>query len=346
MGCACGNPEAALACATTFLARARAQGSRCSTIAGQTFLTNLNITPFFSVIIPTCHRNDLLAKCLDCLAPGKQTGGDCSGNRRQKSEVRNPISDPPSFTYEVIVTDDGSKSTAREMIEKNYPWARWIEGPRRGPAANRNNGAKHAQGEWLVFTDDDCLPDSAFLSSFWAAAMENDDSVLEGKTSPTGVRTRVDMECPVNETGGYLWSCNMAIHKNLFFELDGFDAHFPGPAMEDVDFRTRLLKAGKTFKFIPSALVLHPWQMKKGFPFLKLHSQSRGYFISKHPEAADSVSIKSLGLDLVRKLVKQLPPVALECRGRGLGRELLLTFYTTYALIKYTKRSNWECHLK
>jgi len=26
-----------------------------------------------SVIIPTCHRNDLLAKCLDCLAPGVQT---------------------------------------------------------------------------------------------------------------------------------------------------------------------------------------------------------------------------------------------------------------------------------
>jgi GT2 family glycosyltransferase len=293
----------------------------------------LNITPFFSVIIPTCHRNDLLAKCLDCLAPGKQTGGDCSGNRRQKSEVRNPISDPPSFTYEVIVTDDGSKSTAREMIEKNYPWARWIEGPRRGPAANRNNGAKFAQGEWLVFTDDDCLPDPAFLSAYWAAATENGAPVLEGKTSPTGIRTRVDMECPANETGGYLWSCNFAIRKDLFFELEGFDTNFPGPAMEDVDFRTRLQKAEKAIKFIPEALVLHPWRLKKGYSFWKLHSQSRLYYISKHSEFADSVCLKSLGLDLARKLLRQLPPIALACWGRGLGREFLLTFYTTYILI-------------
>lgn len=41
----------------------------------------------FSVVIPTCRRNDLLAKCLDRLAPGQQT---LSPDQ-----------------YEVIVTDDG-----------------------------------------------------------------------------------------------------------------------------------------------------------------------------------------------------------------------------------------------
>jgi GT2 family glycosyltransferase len=297
-------------------------------------------TPFISVIIPTCERNDLLAKCLGCLAPGKQAGGECSGNGSQKSAVRSPISDPSSFTYEVIVMDDGSKSTARELIEKNYPWAKWIEGPRRGAAANRNNGAKQAEAEWLVFTDDDCLPDAGFLSGYWDAMKETSASVLEGKTSPVGVRTRVDMECPANETGGYLWSCNLAIRKDLFFEMEGFDTNFPGPAMEDVDFRTRLLKAGKSFKFVAKALVLHPWRRKKGFNFVKLYSKSRGYFITKHPEAADSISLKSLGLNLARILFRQLPRTALTCKGRGLGRELLLTFYTTYALIAYSKRSN------
>jgi GT2 family glycosyltransferase len=274
----------------------------------------------FSVIIPTCHRNDLLAKCLDCLAPGKQTLA--------------------AENYEVIVTDDGSKSTAREMMEKNYPWAKWIEGPRRGPAANRNNGAKHAQGEWLVFTDDDCLPDADFISSYWNAAMKNDAPVLEGKTSPCGERTRVDMECPANEHGGYLWSCNFAIRKNLFFELDGFDTNFPGPAMEDVDLRTRLLKAQKKIQFIPRALVLHPWRLKKGFYFLRLYGKSRSYFIAKHPETANSVSLASIGWNLAHTLIKQLPPVALDCRGQGLGRDLALTFYTTYALIVYSKKRN------
>jgi GT2 family glycosyltransferase len=274
--------------------------------------------PLFSVVVPTCHRNDLLAKCLDCLAPGKQTLA--------------------ADQYEVVITDDGSKTTARAMVELRYPWAKWTAGPKRGAAANRNHGAKHAQGEWLIFTDDDCLPDLEFLSAYRTAAFEKDALVLEGKTSPTGLRTRVDMECPANEIGGYLWSCNMAVRKSLFCELDGFDANFPGPAMEDVDFRTRLIKAGKTFNFVPQALVLHPWRPKKGLAFLKLCSQSRGYFIRKHPEAADSVSITSLGRDLVRRLVRQLPPAALNCRGRGLGRELLLISYSTYALIKYAKR--------
>ncbi|MFM6224388.1 MAG: glycosyltransferase family 2 protein, partial [Dolichospermum sp.] len=74
----------------------------------------------FSVIIPTYHRNDLLAKCLDCLAPGMQT--------------------LPADQYEVIVSDDGYQSTAQEMIEQNYPWVKWVAGPGKGPAANRNNG--------------------------------------------------------------------------------------------------------------------------------------------------------------------------------------------------------------
>src|SRR5579862_6697110 len=30
-------------------------------------------TPVISVVIPTRHRNDLLSRCLDCLAPGAQT---------------------------------------------------------------------------------------------------------------------------------------------------------------------------------------------------------------------------------------------------------------------------------
>jgi GT2 family glycosyltransferase len=274
----------------------------------------------FSVVIPTYHRNDLLTKCLDCLAPGAQALS--------------------ADEYEVIVTDDGSISTARELIRHRYPWVHWVAGPGTGPAANRNNGAGQAQGEWLVFTDDDCLPEPEFLSGYADAAKESAAQVLEGKTLPAGTRTRVDMECPVNENGGYLWSCNIAIRKDLFFDLGGFDLNFPGPAMEDTDLRTRLLKANKVIKFVPGALVLHPWRLKKGLAFWKLHSRSRVYFANKHPEMADSISLISLGLDLTRILVKQIPRIAWTHRGRGLVRELFLTFYTTCAVIAYSKASN------
>lgn len=271
-----------------------------------------------SVIIPTCHRNDLLALCLDRLAPGTQT-----------LAIDN---------YEVIVTDDGTNSTAEEMIRSRYPWATWAAGPGKGPASNRNHGATLAGGEWLVFTDDDCIPEAEFLDSYWQAASEGDVLVLEGMTSSYGVRERVDVECPINESGGCLWSCNMAIRKDLFFKLNGFDTAFPGAAMEDVDFRTRVIKSGESIKFVPKALVRHPWRERKGLSFWKLYSKSKRYFIKKHPEMIGSVSYAELGSDLARRLLKQLPPIAVTCKGRGLAREVALTFYTTYALIVYCKR--------
>ena len=83
----------------------------------------------FSVIIPTYHRNDLLAKCLDCLASNVQT--------------------LTSDDYEVIVTDDGSLTTAEEMINQHYSWVKWVAGSHNGPAANRNNGAHLGlRGKW------------------------------------------------------------------------------------------------------------------------------------------------------------------------------------------------------
>ena len=108
-----------------------------------------------SVVIPTRERNATLALCLDRLAPGAQT--------------------LPHDQYEVIVADDSAGHLAFELVRDRYPWARWQEGPRRGPAANRNAGARAARGTWLVFTDDDCLPDPIWLEAYAAAMNPNED---------------------------------------------------------------------------------------------------------------------------------------------------------------------------
>lgn len=195
--------------------------------------------PLFSVVIPTYQRNDLLAKCLDCLAPEDQT---------------------LPAQYEVIVTDDGVETTAEAMMRERYPWAKWIAGPRKGPAANRNNGAKYAQGEWLIFTDDDCLPSASWLSAF-ARAIASDIHVYEGKTTcEAGIHSPLE-HAPINLTGGYLWSCNMMIKALLFQKLGGFDENFPYPHMEDVDLRERIKLAGYMWLFVEDALIDHPPKM-------------------------------------------------------------------------------------
>ena len=199
----------------------------------------MSATPLFSVVIPTYHRNDLLAKCLNCLAPDAQILA--------------------SDRYEVIVTDDGSQTTAESMIREQYPWVKWVAGPRKGPAANRNNGAKYAQGEWLVFTDDDCLPKRQWLSSY-ASAIVPDVLVYEGKTTcEEGVNSPLQ-HSPVNLTGGFLWSCNMMIKKYLFLnELKGFDENFPYPQLEDVDLHRRIITSNcSEISFVEDAVIDHP----------------------------------------------------------------------------------------
>lgn len=189
-----------------------------------------------TVVIPTFQRNDLLAKCLDCLAPEVQT--------------------LPVDQYEVIVTDDGLKTTASEMIREHYPWAKWVAGSRKGPAANRNNGAKYAQGEWLAFTDDDCLPEPNWLSAF-VEATTGSALALEGAIHPLGDPNQDLAECPVNLTGGYFWSANIAVQRSLFEKIGGFDPNYPLAAHEDQDLELRI-SAFTQILFVPNASVFHP----------------------------------------------------------------------------------------
>lgn len=198
-------------------------------------------SPRFSVVIPTCRRNESLARCLDALAPGAQS--------LQAGE------------YEVIVSDDGPPdNNARALVESRYPGTRWVQGPRRGPAANRNCGASHARAGWLVFTDDDCLPQPGWLAAFADRldAGVGECRVLEGLTV-SGVKAIGPFEqAPVNTEGGLLWSCNFAIERTLFDRMGGFDAGFPYPHLEDVDLRLRLDDAGEHYPFVRDACVIHP----------------------------------------------------------------------------------------
>jgi GT2 family glycosyltransferase len=214
----------------------------------------------FSVIIPTYHRNDLLSLCLERLAPGQQTLSWSA--------------------YEVIVSDDGSTSTAQKLIQENFPWAKWIAGPRQGAGANRNHGASYSRGEWLVFTDDDCLPSLEWLGAF-AAAVQSGIHVYEGCTTcEAGVQPPMEV-APINLEGGFLWSCNMMISRQLFQRLGGFDPKFPYPHMEDVEFRERLQMANESFLFVPKAIVDHPPRLIQPPKKMAAYQESLYYYFAK-----------------------------------------------------------------
>lgn len=231
----------------------------------------------FSIVIPTCNRNDLLEECLGHLAPGKQTI-------------------EPAL-YEVIVTDDGKGQAARSLIEEKFPWATWIQGPCRGPAANRNNGANQASGEWLIFLDDDCIPAATLIDEYRNACSKNPDvEIFEGCITTDRPKSRFDEESPINESGGFLWSCNFMIRKLLFVEtLKGFDEQFPFAAMEDVDLNYRIYKRGLHISFVKKAQVIHPWRLQqKMIKITNKRFQSLKYFLNKHPEKRKELNARYL----------------------------------------------------
>jgi glycosyltransferase involved in cell wall biosynthesis len=218
-----------------------------------------------SVIIPTLNRRESLNECLKLLAP----------------EAQNVSAD----LFEVVVTDDAFENETGIPQQKVYPWLRRISGPQKGPASNRNNGARAANGDWIIFLDDDCLPQPTFLSGYLEAITEHPDYLIfEGSTLPERPRTRLDEEAPINEQGGYLWSCNFLIQKQLFFELGGYCELYPYACMEDVDFREQLKERKVKFLFTPKASVIHPWRsMAPEDKFLHVQVVSHAIYFRRYP---------------------------------------------------------------
>ena len=210
-------------------------------------------TALIVVVIPTCNRLEDLARCLDSLMPGRQAG----------------IGGSEGASYQVIVTDDGRRVSAEALVRERFPWAQWTQGPGRGPAANRNHGARQATGEWVVFIDDDCVADPGWLAAVARHAVNPALEVIEGRTITPDKRDNPFLHGVENETGGCYWSCNLAVRRSPFLNIGGFDEAFLQAGGEDMEFAWRLQERGLRACFEPDALVLHPQRRYSVAGFLK-----------------------------------------------------------------------------
>ena len=236
--------------------------------------------PLASVIVPTCNRPQELRRCL-----------------RGLDAARRAVGDPP---IEVIVSDDGSDDRSRSMITAEFPWVHLPDGPRRGPGCNRNHAARGARGRWLIFIDDDCIADPDCIAAYLRAfGSHSGTRIFEGRTRAERPRRHHDEEAPVNEGGGYLWSCNMAIDAALFRAHGGFCEAFAF-SFEDVDLRLRLAQQGECPCFLPEASVCHPWRPVRGLPFLRQHNAAYRQLLQRHPELRPGLTWRRIAADALR----------------------------------------------
>lgn len=191
-----------------------------------------------TLIIPTYQRPGELAECLSRLTPQAMAAG-----------------------MEILVCDDSADERTLKMLRRQFPEVLHLAGPRRGPAANRNAGARAAQGEWLIFLDDDCEPNERFLGAYLEAFAKHsaeEDIAFEGATIRKGTNDSLLTEAPHNPDGGALISCNFGISRRAFLEAGAFDERFPMAAFEDTEFAARWNLLGGKVEFLPEAAVEHP----------------------------------------------------------------------------------------
>ncbi len=257
----------------------------------------------------------MLKVCLELLAPGIQTLAESE--------------------YEVIVTDDGTTANAKSLIKQNFTWAKWVEGPKRGPAANRNNGANLAVGDWLVFIDDDCLPNNNLLNSYIEVIRQHEDvCVFEGLIYCDEVRRSPLQTSPTNTNGGHLWSCNFCIKRNFFRSINGFDENYLYPNLEDNDLHKRISLRHIPIVFAKNASVMHPLRPIASPKKLAKYHESWMYFHKKFHDP------KTLN-DLLKEIIKNKVYSVLR---HPFSIDSLIVFYNLMLELIYTIKfsNNWE----
>lgn len=280
----------------------------------------------FSVVIPTFERPQDLQAALIALSQKKQL-------------YKKP--------FEIIVSDDSNDDRSRLLIESKFNGVKWTPGKRNGPAGNRNSGAKIANGEWLIFIDDDCIPVPSFLLHYEQAITSNEQScVFEGRIFPDRERKTWAEGCPENSSGGMLWTSNLCIKKNLFDQLGGFDERFR-IAYEDVEFAHRLKQRKIKTLFVSNAAVCHPWRsLRSGGKNWK----SKGYqieslllFLGKHSDAYEEHGKPVIYFkNFLRIITKNFIYCLLKLKGSGIDillSEAYISLKTSFILL-LTKKKN------
>ena len=248
------------------------------------------MSPYFSVVIPTYNRLDMLVRVLDALE--RQTGA------------------PP---FEVIVIDDGSKDdTARVMSSRTGITFRSQSNS--GPGKARNHGVSLASGKIVVFIGDDTVPEPNFLAEHARVHRDaGDDPMVAalGYTGwPNGERVTAFMDY-INDYGlqfgyklikdgdvvpfNFFYTSNISIDREVLV-AHPFDTSFPSAAWEDIELAYRLDAKGLKIRYNARAVTRHHHPMSVDSFARRQYTvgKSGALFFEKHPELGHFLGVYEL----------------------------------------------------
>ncbi len=202
----------------------------------------------YSIIVPTHRRPEQLSACLLALAALRDVDGE----------------------FEVIVANDGGGSPCPRIDDfaSRLPLSVVDTAvPHSGPSAARNLGVEQANGELLVFVDDDCRPADGWLRGIAERAVQNPGCLVGGRTlngcpdslCSTASELTVQVGYAQNnrdpDSATWFASNNLAVPASLFRAIGGFDSAIR--TGEDTDLCDRWQALGHRMVYAPEAVVIH-----------------------------------------------------------------------------------------
>ncbi|HXJ42063.1 MAG TPA: glycosyltransferase family 2 protein, partial [Bryobacteraceae bacterium] len=168
---------------------------------------------------------------------------------------------------ECLVVDDGSTDDSKAVAARHGARVMVLE-ERQGPARARNIGARHAQGDLILFLDADvCIHDDALgrVVEHFSQDLSLDAVIGAYDDKPAAKpfvsRHRNLLHCFTHRAGhqdaSTFWSGCGAVRRETFLRLDGFDEHYDRPAIEDIEFGARLKRAGGRIRLDAAIQVQH-----------------------------------------------------------------------------------------
>lgn len=195
--------------------------------------------------------------------------------------------------YEVVLVDDGSTDGTEDLVKELDPpyHLQYIRQNNSGLATARNKGIREAEGEYILFIDDDVLADRRLLEEHLLAHLRYPHSVING-----WVNHVVRMERPQSPrftlqdiSTAFFWTSNVSVKKEYLLQVGLFDESFKEYGWEDLEIGHRLRKLGLKSRTNKRARAYH-YKKKisnKDLPRLVRQAEAKGrtavLFVKKHP---------------------------------------------------------------
>jgi len=249
-----------------------------------------------SVVVPTFGRPEGLRRCVAALLG--QTLAD----------------------IEVVISDDGGEPAAAETLASvDDARLRIVRYPNAGPAAARNRGAAEARAELLAFTDDDCSPRPDWLSRLRDAWLISPEDMVGGWTvnalprnafsaaSQAVVDHLYDVLNADPSDARFLTSNNIAVAREAFLALGGFDASYPLAAGEDREWCRRWRASGRRIRLVPEAVIDHHHCLSARSFWRQHANYGRGARLFRDTAAGNDDGRFRFPIDHLRLIARPLP---------------------------------------